>query len=285
MVTSSTRHKICSYLSYVLLIILTSSILHAQSKPLPVSVSCRKSFWGKSYVLQVQNLSNTELTIWLQAKGKTASFDIAPGKVKDIGWAQDFSFDANNHFALWAVGYDTLRQVMPSTELAPWRITFTHDRGLALSLSKSFVQEQLSKNMGLPIKERASNLFEVSLNNPPQIDLREGSERVYAEAILQASTFSGKLRFPILTKVSFLPSYSPSTRQLVASQIVVDKIDVKFLPAEWTEVATEFLNRIIPVIFSKVVIYQLDKKEQKYARFLHVRDVRVNDGRLEVLIF
>jgi hypothetical protein len=269
----------------ILFTLLACNVLEAQLQPLPVTVACRKSFLGGSYVLQVKNLSSVELTIWLRAKGKTAAFDVAAGKVKTIGWAQGFRFDANNHFALWAAGYDTIQQVMPSTELSPLRISFTNDRGLAVSLSKSLLQEQLSKNLRLPIKERASNILEVSLNDAPQIDLREGSDRIDAEATLQASVISGKVRFPILTKVSFIPSYSPSTRQLIASEIVVEDIDVKFLPPEWTGVATEFLNRIVPAIFSKVVIYQLEKKEQKYARLLHVRDVRVNDGRLEVLIF
>ena len=270
-------------LQYMILVCVFCDVLLAQSNPLPVSIAARKSFLGKSYVLQITNVSGKQLTVVLLAKEKTASFAIPAGQTKDIGWAQGFSFDANNHFAVTADGFDTTRQVMPGTELAPWKLTFTDDRGLALSLSKSLLQEELSKNLGLPIKQKASNIFELSLSDAPVLDLREGSNRIFADATLHASVL-GKLKFPVLAKVSFVPSYSVSTRQLIASEILVDQIDVKLLPAEWTEAARQIVNEIIRASFSKVVLYELDRSEQKYAKLIRLRDVRVRDGRLEVLI-
>ncbi len=270
-------------LLFIIIVCKICNVLQAQTKPLPVSIAARKSLWGKSYVLQLTNLSREQLTVVLLAKEKTASFAIPAGQKKDIGWAQGFSFDANNHFAVTADGFDTIKQVMPSTELAPWKLTFTEDRGLAISLSKSLLQQELPKNLGLPIKQKASNVFEISLSDSPVLDLREGSNRIYADATLHASIL-GKVKFPVLAKVSFVPSYSGSTRQLIASEILVDQIDVKLLPAEWTEVARQIVNEIIRASFSKVVLYELDRSEQKYAKLTRLRDVRVKDGRLEMLI-
>jgi hypothetical protein len=277
-------NKIHIPLCYLLLFFMACGTLLAQLKPLPISISVRKSLWGKSYVLQVANASTSELTIVLLAKEKSALFDISAGKTKDIGWAQGFSFDANNHFAITAAGYDTVKQTMPREELSPWKLTFTDDRGLALSLSKNFLQAELSKNLGLPIKQKVSNIFEISLNDPPVLNFKEGSNRVFADASLQAYAFSGKLKFPLFAKFSFVPSYSPSTRQLLASEIQVDEIDVKLLPAEWTDVTKQIFNNMISTVISRVVLYRLDQKEQKYAKLIRLRDVRIKDGRLEVLI-
>jgi hypothetical protein len=258
--------------------------LQSQQRPLPVGVTCREAILSRSYVLQIQNSSNQALDLWMQAKGKISSFLLPAGKMVKFGWAQGYHFDANNLFLIGASGYDTIKQVMPNTELSLWRIDFPNDGGLALSLSQSFLQNQLSKYLGLPIKENVSGVLEIALSQAPEIVLTEGSEKIYADAILQASLLSNKLHFPIAAKVSFIPLYSPGNGRITASQIAVENIDVNALPREWLDVATQIVNKMLPALFAKVVIYQLDKSQSRIAKLVNLRSVRVSDRRLEILI-
>jgi len=265
--------------------------LHSQTKPLPVSVTCRKSFLQGSYVLQIQNTSNEQLRLWLQAKGKISPFVLPAGKMEEFGWAQGFRFDANNVFAMGADGYDTLKQRMPNGELNPFKIDFAEDGSLAISLSQSYLQERVPKFIKLPIKQRASNIFEISLNQIPQIILEDGSERIFSDATLQASVMSGRLRFPVVASVSFVPSYSPSTGEISATQIKIENIDVNvpnsdigLLPQDWREQVSQVINNILPVVFAKFVFYKIEKNWLK--EILNAVNLRtkVVDGRLELII-
>lgn len=112
----------------------------SQARPLLIAVTCRKSFFEGSYVLQIRNSSNEKLNLWLQAKGNISSFLLSAGKMVEFGWAQGYRFDANNLFLIGGSGFDTIRQVMPNIELSPRRIGFSKDGGLAFSLSESFLQ-------------------------------------------------------------------------------------------------------------------------------------------------
>lgn len=136
----------------------------------------------------------------------------------------------------------------------------------------------------MPIKENLSNYFEIALNQIPQIILREGTDRIYANAILEASLFSSNLQIPIVADISFIPSYTPATGQISASQIKVENIDMNILAKEWLDVATEIVNKLLPTLFAKYVIYQLENKWViKMARVVNLR-TKVIDGRLEMII-
>jgi hypothetical protein len=239
---------------------------------------------SRSYVLQIQNSSDGTLDLCLQAKGKASSFQLLAHKIVEFGWAQGYRFDANNVFLISATGYDTVKQVMPNTELAPWRIDFPDDGGVALSLSQYLLQGQLPKYLGLPVKQNVSNVLQISLNQSPKIILTEGSEKIYANAILEATFLSGKLSVPIVAMVSFVPLYVPANGQLVASQIEVNNIEVNALPKEWLDATTQVVNNLLSALFARVVIYQLDKSQSKIARLVNLRSIRVTDGRLEILI-
>jgi len=279
---------------YFLLAILTIfpvEALQSQTRPLPLAVTCRKSLLEGSYVLQIQNSSKEDLDLWLQAKGKVTPFVLPAGKMKEFGWAQGYRFDANNLFLIGGNGYDTLRQVMPNVELSPWRIGFSTEGGLALSFSQAFLQARLPKYLELPVKQKASNVLEISLNQVPQIILKEGSDRIYSDAVLEASFFSGKVRLPIVAGVSFVPSYNAGTGELTASQIKIENIALKFphsdldiIPKDWTEQATQVVNKMLPVVFAKYVLYKLEKNWiLKIAKAVNLR-TKVLDGRLELVI-
>ncbi len=270
--------------------ILANEPLHSQAQPIPISVTCRKSFLQGSYVLVVQNTSNGRLHLWLQAKGKNTAFELDAGKMEEFGWAQGYRFEANNLFAIGGDGYQTLEQRMPNVELNPVKIDFSNDGGLAMSLSQSYLQERLPKHLKLPIT-KASSGFEISLNQMPQIILKNGSERIYSDATLQASVFSGRVRFPLAATVSFVPSYFPSSGEVAATQIKVENIDVNIpnsdiglLPANWREQATQIINNILPGLFDKFVVYKIEKKWLK--NILNAVNLRakVIDGRLEIII-
>ena len=238
----------------------------SQTNPLPIAVTCRKSLLQGSYVLQIQNSSKEQLSLWLQAKGKVTPFVLPGGKMKEFGWAQGYRFDANNLFLIGGAGYDTIRQVMPNVELSPWRIGFSKEGGIAVSLSQSFLQKRLPKYLQLPITEKASNVLQIALNEVPQIVLKEGSDRIYSDATLEGSLLSGRLRFPLVASVSFIPAYASSTGEITASQIKIENIDVKIpnsdvslLPKDWLDQATRIVNNMLPVLFAQYVIYKLEK--------------------------
>lgn len=196
-----------------------TEFLNSQTKSLPISVTCRKSFLQGSYVLQIQNSSNEDLDLWLEAKGKTTSFVLPAGKMKEFGWAQGYKFDAKNLFLIGGTGYDPINKRMPEDELSPWRIGFSKEGGLALSLSQSFLQDRLPKYLQLPIMEKPTNYLEVSLNQIPMIILKEGSDRIYTDATFEGSLSSGRVRLSIVASASFIPSYASATGEVTASQI------------------------------------------------------------------
>jgi hypothetical protein len=201
------RQRRIKFLIILVLFVVFYSTSYSQSQkiPLPVEVTYRKSFLGGSYVLQVKNTSDTKLKIWLDAREQIANFSIPPGKTKDIGWAQKFRFDANDVFFIGAEGYDTYNGVMPSTELSEVRIDFSNDGSLTINLSQSFLQKQLEKNLKLPIKEKYPKIMELEINEMPQINLRDRSDRIYVDVVLEAILFSLKVHVPVNVTASFVP--------------------------------------------------------------------------------
>ena len=283
--------SIFTFALLTIIAIFPTDFLNSQTKPLPIAVTCRKSFLQGSYVLQIQNSSNERLHLWLQAKGSVTGFELHAGKIEEFGWAQGYRFDANNLFVIGGEGYDTLRQRMPNVELNPFKVDFSNDGGLLISLSQSYLQDRLPKLIKLPIIQKASNVFEISLNQIPQIILKEGSERIFSDATLQACVLSGKLRFPLAATVSFMPSYSPSTGEIVATQIKVENIDLNIpnsnigiLPPDWREQATQTINNILPALFDKFVLYKIEKKWLKNIVNAANPRAKVVDGRLEITI-
>jgi len=277
--------KIISILSlFAIFTSFANESLQSQTKPIPVVVTCRRAILTRSYVLQIQNSSDETLNLWLQAKEKFTPFALPARKMVEFGWAQGYHFDANNLFLIGGDGYDTIKQVMPNVELSPWRIDFPKDGGVAVSLSQSYLQEVLTKNLGLPVMQNFGKVFKMELDQPPQVILEEGSDSVYANAVFQALTFSGKVRFPVVASVSFIPFYNSANGEISATQIRVVNIDMIALPKEWLDGATQIVNEIIPTLFSKCVIYKLDRSQLKIAKLINVHKIRVNDGRLEILI-
>ncbi len=258
------------------------SFSQLQTQPLPVVVTCRKSLFGGSYVLQIENTSASQLKIWLEARERIAAFLIPAGRMIDVGWVQGFRFDANDVFFIGADGYDTLRQAMPSTELSAIRIGFSNDGSLTLNLSQSFLQNQLSKYFKLPIIQNYPRILELEINEMPQIILRDGSDRIYANVVLQSLTFSGKVRIPINVTVSFVPYYIASTGIIAASKINVDNININGLPQQWFSQVTAIINQLIPIWFSNVQLFQLDRTTLKYCKFLNVRQISIQNGRLVI---
>ncbi len=281
------RHFIDTVSFLSLLISLTffaNDSLQSQTRPLPIIITCRESLLKGSYVLQIQNSSNEKLNLWLQAKGKISPFILPADKMVEFGWAQGYHFDANNFFLIGGSGYDTIKQLMPNIELSPWRINFPNDGGLALSLSQSFLQDQLHRRIELPIKRNFSTVFEISINQVPQIKLIEGSDRIYANVIFQASLFSTKVYVPIVVNISCIPFYTPSTGGLGVTQIKVENIDLNVFPKEYLDATTQIVNQILPVIFTKYVIIQFQKEWLlKLAKIVNLR-TKVIDGRLEIII-
>jgi len=268
-------------LSLAVLTILLSPIAKSQTTPLPVSTSVRKSFLGGSYVLQVRNTSNALLALWLEAKEKSYTFSLPPGTTKDIGWAQGFKFDANDAYFISGNGFDTLKQVMPSPDLSPYRIAFPPNGGLAISFSQSFLQNQLPKYLALPIKQ-SSRIVDVAVTDVPEITLKDGSDRVYANIPVHTSWVSGKAQIPMNAMVSFVPQFDPSSGKIVASSIKLENIQIEGIPGEWLNDLATVTNSILPLVFGSYQFCQLDKTVMKYIRFFNVQAIVVRGARLEV---
>ena len=278
------RHKKLRLLLIVVAFfaLFSTSFPQLQTQQLPVVVTCRKSFFGGSYVLQIQNTSASQLKIWLEAREKIAAFLIPVGRMIEIGWVQGFRFDEGEAFFIGADGYVTLRETMPSTGLSAIRIGFLQDGSLTLNLSQSFIQNQLSKYFKLPMIQNYPRIVELEINEMPQIILRDGSNRIYANVVLQSLTFSGKVRIPINVIVSFVSYYIASTGIIAASQINVDNININELPQQWFTQITNIINQLIPIWFSNVQLFQLDRTTLKYCKFLNVRQISIQNGRLVI---
>lgn len=275
-----------SFLKLLLIYILCINFkLLPQLQHIPVNVTYRKAILTRSYVLQIQNASNETLDLWLQAKGKITTFTISSGKTIDFGWAQGYHFDANNLFLIGGSGFDTLKYVMPNVELSPWRITFPSGGGLALSLSQYILQQQIAKGLKIPIKIYSSRIFNLSINQVPQIILKETSNRIFINSVLQVSLFSNNVIVPIEVILSCVPSYDRLTGQLIASQIKVENINLNTLQSQYMNETTQIINQLLPSLFNKYVVFQLKKSWQlKLAKLVGLR-TSVDDGRLEIIIF
>jgi hypothetical protein len=146
------------------------------------------------------------------------------------------------------------------------------------------LQDRLPKYLKLPIKENGSTVLEIELNQMPQILLKEGSGRIYANAILQASLFFAKLPGSIVANISFVPFFNSATGQLGVSQISVENIDMNILPKKWLDEATRIVNKMLPELFAKYIIYQFEKNWLlKIAKIVNLR-TKVIDRRLEIII-
>lgn len=256
----------------------------AQPKSLPLDVTCRKSLLRGSYVLQLHNTSSNNLAIWLEARGSKATLLIPPGKTKEIGWIQGFKFDANDVFFVGADGYDTIKQAMPNSELSHFRIGFAKNGGLSIRLSQSYLQSLLPKYLELPVNQAVSNAFEVRVVEIPKIVLKDRSDRLFANVLIHAIITSGKIDIPIHTSLSFIPLYDPVTGTLFASQTKVESTEITLVPKEWMEDVTKFVNEFMPVWMPQFQIYQMDKTALKYCRFFNVREINIQDGRIEIVI-
>jgi hypothetical protein len=265
------------------IILFANDSLQSQNKPLPVALTIRNAFNNRSYVLQIRNSSDRALNLWLQAKGIRSSFLLPAGKLVEYGWAQGYHFDANNTFFIGEDGYDTIKNVMPNIELSPWRLQHRKEGGFELSFSKYYIQKQ-AENFKLPIKQTFSSI-EIEINQLPQIELKDGSNKMYAHCILEASVAGRKIPFPITTTLSFIPEYVPATGQLVAFQIQIENVDNGIFPQQYVDDATKLVNAFLPAFFSNYVLYTVDKTLLPFAKLFKVQDARVSDGRLELSIF
>ncbi len=253
-----------------------------QSKPLPVVISCRKSFLGGSYVLQIKNTSASSLKIWIDARGKIATYNIPAGRMKKIGWVQGFRFDANDIYFIGSDGFNTIKQVMPSKELSAIRLGFSNDGALTINLSQSFLQKQLNKYLKLPISQNYPKIIDIELNQRPKIILKNISDKIYVDVVLQTISFSGKVHVPINLVVSFIPSYATGTGAIMASQIKVDDINIGGFPKQWFSQVTDIINKLIPIWFSNIKLFQIDKTTLKYCKFFNVRKIKVKNRRLVI---
>jgi hypothetical protein len=249
---------------------------------LPIKTGVRKSFLGGSYVLQVQNMSDNEITLWLEAKEKIDSYILQPRGFKDIGWAQGYRFEANDAFFLWADGCDTIRQMMPIDELSPWKIRFTENGGLSLNLSQSYVQNCLRTEVKMPIEQSYSNVVHVAIDNIPQVIFRDGSNRIFADIPVTTKWFRASAKVVIKTTVSFIPIYEPSSGKVLATDLQINNIDINLVPKEWLNSFKDVVNQLLVTLFKPVVIFQIDNSLLKYAQLLNVRKMVIRDGRLDI---
>lgn len=257
-----------------------NQIIH---KTPPINVTCRESFMKGSYVLVIQNSSAENLALFLSAKGKQVDFNLPVNATKEFGWAQGFKFDANNHFFIWGMGFDTLHQKMPEKELSPWRIGFA-DGGLAISLSDQLLQSQLAKHISLPMKRKALKAIEIQVNQTPLIVLSQNSEKIFANVTLQPSLFRVNVSKPINVIASFLPYYKQASGQICATQIKVEEILLDGGQTDFLNSITPDINKIVDELFSTYVMYQIESSFWiKLAKVVNLRG-KVIDGRLEVII-
>lgn len=267
-------------------ILLFPYIIIAQnlSKQLPLEVSFRKSFLGGSYVLQLKNTSDSLLNIWIDARDKKAFFKLRPNVMKSIGWAQGFRFDANDIFVIGADGYNIFKGTMPSEEINEFRIDFSKNGGVIISLSKSFIQKQISEQIKLPIKEKIPNIAQFEINQMPLIFFQDNSNKIYVKIDLQTFIFSGKIKLPVKIITSFVPNFNPSTGEVIASQSYIEELGIENLPENLFKDLKNLMNEIILRLFSEIVVFKLDKTILKYCDLLNVRNVIIKNRRLQIEI-
>lgn len=267
---------------FIILASISNDFAQPQTKTLPVQITFRKSLLGGSYVLQIKNISSMPLEIWLDAREKHATFNIPANKMKEIGWAQGFRFDANDVFVIGSNGYDTIRQTMPSNELSEIRVDFSNNEGLTVNLSQSYLQKQIAKSLKLPLNKKIQKIIEIELNEVPQIILKDGSDKIHAFVRLQTKTFSGKVIIPVNISISFRPYYNSSTGEILASQINVDDMNINNLPNNIFSDVTNIINSLLPIWFSEIKIFQIDNNTLKYLKLLNVRQISVHNRRLVI---
>lgn len=263
--------------------LLANDSLQSQNNPLPVAITIREANITRSYVLQIKNSSYMALNLWMQAKGKKDSFLLPAGKLKEYGWAQGYHFDARNTFFIGADGYDTIKNVMPNVELSPMRLEHRKSEGFDLSFSQYYVQKK-AKDFNFPVRQSFSTV-RIEINQVPQMELKEGSNRMFAHSILEAWVSDVKIPVPILATLSFIPEYIPATGKLVASQIQIERIPSGIFAQQDVDNATVLINALLPEVFSNYVLYTVPKALLPFAKLFRVQEARVNDGRLELSIF
>ena len=197
--------------------------------------------------------------------------------------AQLYHFDANNVFLVGSVGYDTLMGIMPNLELSPMRIEYQKKGGFLLSFSQSYVQDR-AEHLNYHLKKSFSSV-QVEISQVPQIELRQGANRMYAHCILQTSIAGVKYTASIPATLSFIPNFVQQTGELVASDMQVEKPENGILPPEYVDPCIGAINVLLPEVFANYVLYTVPKSQLFAAKFFGVRDARVVEGRLELSIF
>ncbi|HLX12553.1 MAG TPA: DUF1439 domain-containing protein [Bacteroidota bacterium] len=269
--------------SFFLSSIVTIGQLTAQNN-LPLSITCRQSLVTRSYVLQIRNTSNDPEDLWLGAKGKITPFKLEGGKSIEFGWVQGYHFDANNKFQIWDQTNDTVSESMPDSELSPFRIGWSKDAGINVSFAKSFVNEQLTQHVKLPVQKALGKTLQVTIDRPPRVELREGSNRIYLSATITASVPSSTAQIPLTAAISCLPSYNQAAGEIGVADIRLENLDISQLPTEWFDPTKQLVNDLLPEVFSNFVLTKLKQDWLvKLAKDVNLR-AKVIDGRLEAII-
>ncbi len=275
------RYKL-KFIFLFLTIFYSTGFSQSQSKKLPIEVTCRKSFLGGSYVLQIKNTSTAPLNIWLTAREKYAEYTILPASIKDIGWVQGFRFDENDVFFIGSDGYDTLKQVMPSTGLHDIRIDFADNGALTVNLSQTELQKVANKYLKVPFKQSYPNFADFEITEVPQILLKNGSNKIYLNAVIHVVIFSGKVNIPVNIAGSFIPYYIPSTGAVMSSQLTLENINISNLSGEVFDKVKSIVNELVPIWFSNLQLYKVNNTILKYCKFFNVHKISVQNNRLVI---
>jgi hypothetical protein len=159
-----------------------------------------------------------------------------------------------------------------------WLLFQRYGSNLAIELTEQDLQTRLATYF--PVQN--CGLIIVCLDvAPPQISLREGTDRIALSTNLSATL--GQRRYPGTLAFSGKVRYVAEDGDFFLDDIVLDRFELAGIPMHYTEILRNRGPGLLRGALSTRPIYTLkgDTLQQRFAR-LAVRDVRVVNGKLRI---
>ncbi|WP_027359005.1 DUF1439 domain-containing protein [Desulforegula conservatrix] len=156
---------------------------------------------------------------------------------------------------------------------------------IKINVTDKQINEKLSENF--PLK-KTFLVFELACNNP-QIILTEGTEKVTISVDAKVGVNMMNNIMPIgdgtIQATSGL-KFNTDTGELFLNDCQVDKLDIKNIPAQYTEQITEltkFTNTTLTGLLSQHPIYVLESKDRDVDTIIgkfKLQDMQIQNGKL-----
>lgn len=166
---------------------------------------------------------------------------------------------------------------------------FTGCAQIKINVTDKQINEKLAENF--PLRKNFL-VFELACENP-QIFLTEGSETVTISIDAKVGVNLMNNIMPIgdgtIQATSGL-KFNPDTGELFLSGCQVDKLDIKNIPAQYTNQVTEltkFANTTLAGLLSQHPIYVLESKDRDVDTIIgkfKLKDMKIKNGKLVLIM-